>query len=112
MDMFRQAIAVDPNNAGAAYQLGIALRAERQHNQAVKTDRVEETAALPVSVKLASESGKKTSLLLHSLHLKVCRIVTDQVAERDNPHNFPSSITAKCRMPLLFIKARASSTSF
>ncbi len=59
-EMFRQSLASDPKYAAAAYHLGIALKAEQQHDQAVKAvERVEETAALPVSVNLASESGKK-----------------------------------------------------
>ena len=61
VDMFRQSLASDPNYAAAANHLGIALKAERQHDETVKTvERVEETAAgLPVAVNLSSESGKK-----------------------------------------------------
>ena len=59
-EMFRQSLAIDPKYATAAYHLGIALKAGQQHDQAVKAvERVEETAPLPVSVNLASESGKK-----------------------------------------------------
>ena len=61
VDMFRQSLALDPSYAGAVYHLDMALKAERQHDQAVKiVERVEETSpTLPVAINLASESGKK-----------------------------------------------------
>ncbi len=58
--MFRQSLASDTNYAAAAYHLNIALKAEREHDQAVKTvERVETSPALPVAVNLASENVKK-----------------------------------------------------
>jgi S1-C subfamily serine protease len=65
-EMFRQSLAIDPNYAAAAYHLGIALKAGRQHDQPIKTAQpyliqsVEETApARPLVVNLASETEKK-----------------------------------------------------